>query len=188
MEIVLGIVIVNVLLFVLPFVVNFSGRYPDSFSNFLAMGWKSNVNISQGEYYRLFTSTFLHGDLTHLVLNMLSLWNVSPIILQVFKPTGFIIIYLLSGIAGSFASYQFNSSPSIGASGSIFGLLGALLAYSLITGQSLILRDILINIVIIVLYSMFINNRIDNFGHAGGLAAGFTIALILMYTHTLVRV
>ncbi len=181
MEIVLIIIGINILAFVTPFVVQFTGSYPTSYLNFVSMGWKNNSDIAGGEYYRLLTSTFLHDvDIFHLLFNMWSLWNISPLMLQLFKPGGFLIIYLVSGVVGSYLSFLFNTSNSLGASGSIFGLLGALLAYSVLGGRTDLLTSILINIFIIVAYSFLPGARIDNFGHLGGLLAGFVIGFIFL--------
>ena len=137
----------NVLAFILPYIYNFSSRFGSSFETFKRMGWKNNVDIANGEYYRLFTSTFLHGDTFHLLFNMYSLYQIGPLVYQYFQAGRFGIIYLLSGIGGSLFSYFLNSSPSVGASGSIFGLIGALVALAVNKGDGSFLTQLIYIIV-----------------------------------------
>ena len=129
----------------------------------------------------LLTSNFLHGGVTHLLLNMISLFNVGPSILAIYNSNLlFLLIYLLSGITGSLFSYLFNSGvPSLGASGAIMGLVGALLAYSILARDYSALQIILLNIVIIFGIGLS-DSRIDNYGHLGGLICGFCLGAIFI--------
>jgi rhomboid protease GluP len=174
--VVLILIFINVAVFILPFVVNFTGASSDSFLNYISLGWKSNPEIRDGEYYRLLTSNFLHAGVTHLLLNMLSLYNVGPSVLAIYNSNLlFLIIYLVSGITGSLFSFFFNPGvPSLGASGAIMGLVGALLAYAILFKDYSTLQIILINIVIIFGLGLS-DSRIDNYGHLGGLICGFLL-------------
>ncbi len=176
----LALIVTNVFVYFLPSLVNFNGPYPTSFQNFLSLGWKENAEIRDGEYYRLFTSNFLHANLTHLFVNMFSLYNVGPVVNTVYGNLGFALIYFLSGIGSSFASFQFNPTPSVGASGAIFGLVGALLAYSIIEGNTQLLTNILVIIAINAAIGFF-SPQIDNIGHLGGLVCGFVLGVLLLY-------
>mgnify|MGYP000989394012 FL=1 len=89
------------------------------------LGAKVNSLIAQGEYYRLVTCMFLHGGIVHLGFNMYALYSIGPLVENVFGRKKFILIYFISGILSSLMSYTFSSGISIGASGAIFGLLGA---------------------------------------------------------------
>ncbi len=91
------------------------------------LGAKANSFIRSGEYYRLITSMFLHGGLIHLVLNMYALNSIGPLVENYFGKIKYLIIYFISGILSSYFSYLFSPSVSIGASGAIFGVLGATL-------------------------------------------------------------
>lgn len=175
------LIVINVVVFALPNFIKFNGPSVDSFQNFLMMGWKDNAEIRDGEYYRLFTSNFLHADLTHLFVNMFSLYNVGPLVNGIYGNLGFALIYFLSGIGSSFTSFQFNPNPSVGASGAIFGLVGALLAFAIfnIEDHGGLLANILIVIAINVAIAFF-SPRIDNWGHMGGLACGFIIGSLLL--------
>lgn len=180
MDIVIGLILVNIIVFLLPNFISFGGNGFDNFTRFLSLGWKSNSDIRDGEYYRLLTSNFLHADVIHLFFNMFSLYQVGPAVAQIFGSTGFSVIYLSSGITGSLFSFFFNPlRPSVGASGAIFGLVGALLAYSLVTGNMGLLGNIILIIIINGAYGLQ-NGQIDNWGHLGGLVAGTVVAFLLI--------
>lgn len=140
----------------------------------------------QHEFYRLFTSMFLHFGITHLLNNMVLLgalgWNLE---LEIGK-IRFLIIYLVSGIGGNLLSLYFGISAetyavSAGASGAIFGLMGALL-YVVIANRGrlgrLSRRGILF-MVVLSLYFGFTSSGVDNWAHIGGLITGFVMAVIL---------
>ena len=143
--------------------------------------------ITQGhEYYRLVTSIFLHFGIEHLLNNMVMLgalgWNLE---LETGK-IRFLIIYFVSGIGGNLLSLFWNQmqgqyTVSAGASGAIFGLMGALV-YVVIANRGrlgrLSGRGMLI-MVILSLYFGFTSSGVDNIAHIGGLVCGFISAVIL---------
>ncbi len=144
-------------------------------------GAKENFSIAHGEYYRLLTAAFLHGGLMHITLNMYALYMLGDLIERIYGKIKYIAIYLLSAIASSYLSYRLSLSLSIGASGAIFGLLGAALVYGYKERNHIgkdFLRSILSVIVVNVVLGLSISN-IDNFGHIGGLIGGIIIAVIL---------
>jgi rhomboid protease GluP len=180
MEIALLLILANVLVFFVPYIIKFGPTNISSINNFISLFAKDNDAINQGEFYRLFTSTFLHVDVTHIVLNMYSLWALSRTITQIWTGGWFLLIYILSGIGGSIFSYFGNSNNSIGASGSIFGLAGALISYSLLSKNSGFLNELLIIIGInLAIPFIFPQTNIDSFGHIGGLVTGAVIGYIL---------
>ncbi len=123
------------------------------------------------EWWRLITSTFLHGGLVHIALNMVGLYWLGTIIEQALGTTRFLLVYFVSGLAGSAAALWMDPlSPTVGASGAIFGLIGALLileymATGSLMGQAMVL--ILVNLAI-----TFSLPGISVGGHLGGLAGG----------------
>ena len=143
--------------------------------------------ITQGhEYYRLVTSIFLHFGIEHLLNNMVMLgalgWNLE---LETGK-IRFLIIYFVSGIGGNLLSLFWNQmqgqyTVSAGASGAIFGLMGALV-YVVIANRGMLGRlsgrGMLI-MVILSLYFGFTSSGVDNIAHIGGLVCGFISAVIL---------
>lgn len=174
------LIVINVLVFLLPFLLFFSGPLGNSFDNFLALGWKENQAIENGEYYRLLTAIFLHGGMLHLFFNMYSLYAIGPFVERFFGSLTFLSIYLSAGVAGSIASFVFSPYvPSVGASGAIFGLAGALLAISMRSKNMKLFQ----NIFLIILINLFIGlsvPNIDNWGHIGGLVFGFLISWIFI--------
>jgi len=148
------------------------------------LGAKANSFINNGEYYRLITSMFLHGGLIHLALNMYALNSIGPLIENYFGKVKYLIIYFISGILSSYFSYLFSPSVSIGASGAIFGVLGAtlIIAYkNRKRGGKEFLNNIISVIVVNLILGFSIPN-VDNFGHIGGLIGGIIVTLILINT------
>lgn len=179
MDIALILISLNVIAYVVPYIFDFSKFPYSSHDIFLQMGWKDNAAIKDGEWYRLLTSNFLHADFWHLLFNMYALFNLSPIVTTLFRPWGFLLIYLTSGISGSLFSFWFNSNPSVGASGAIFGLVGALVAYAILAGDYSLLSQLFLIVVINVAYGLM-NSQIDNFGHLGGFTAGIVMGFVLL--------
>ncbi|PCK20834.1 rhomboid family intramembrane serine protease [Bacillus pumilus] len=144
-----------------------------------AFGAKSNGLILEGEWWRLITPMFLHIGLTHLLFNTFALWSVGAAVERIYGSGRFLLIYLISGIFGSIASFVFNTAIAAGASGAIFGCLGALL-YLAISNRKLFFRTMGTNIIVIILINLgigFTVSGIDNAGHLGGLVGGFLAAL-----------
>ena len=153
------------------------------FADMLLGGWltywgaKSNTHILAGEYWRLLTPMFLHVGIIHLGFNSYFLFRIGPQIERTYGHLRFMVIYLLSGIAGAVASFAFNIHPSIGASGALFGLLGAMLPLfyrnrNLLNAKSQ-MRSIIMTIVVNLLYGL--QPGIDNWGHVGGLLSGLVL-------------
>jgi rhomboid protease GluP len=104
------------------------------------IAWGSNFGpyTTEGEWWRLFTSLFIHFGIAHLLLNMFALTAFGPLVERLFGSVNFLFVYLLAGIAGSLASIAWNPGiNSAGASGAIFGILGALMAVQLRAGATI---------------------------------------------------
>lgn len=144
------------------------------------LGAKVNELIASGEYYRLITCMFLHGGLIHLALNMYSLYVIGPLVERVYGRVKYISIYFIAGIISSLFSYIFSSGISIGASGAIFGLLGATLVFA-ITIRKTVGKDFYNNILQVMVVNLIIGfsiPNIDNYGHIGGIVGGIIMAKI----------
>ena len=154
--------------------------------NLIRFGAKYNDLIRQGQYWRLLTSCFLHIGFAHLFFNTLALWTFGGDLEKVYGPAKFVAIYLLSGIGGAAASYQFSTQTSAGASGAIFGLIGLSLVFG-IRHRAIIppryKSRFGTGVIPLILYNMMIGFRpgshIDNSAHLGGLACGVILALIV---------
>ena len=155
---------------------------PDVLLDFGAM---SGPYISEGEYWRLFSATFLHSGIMHLGSNALSLFIFGQMVERWYGHARFALVYVLSGLAGSVSSYLFNSiAIGAGASGAIFGVIGALAAFFLIQRRAFgkYAQNSLIGIGVIVAIIIFIGvltPGIDNWAHGGGLVSGFLLGLAL---------
>lgn len=138
------------------------------------------VGVANGEWYRLLTATFLHVGLLHLALNMFALWIFGSQLERQLGRARYLTLYLLSGLAGSAVSYAFSqpNQPSLGASGAVFGLVGA----ALVIGRKL-RYDISVVAAFLVLNLVigFMVSNIDWRAHLGGLAAGLTLGAAYAY-------
>lgn len=140
--------------------------------------------LQEGEWWRLVTSMFLHGGLAHLFLNGWALYQLGSLFESWLGSTRLVVTWFVSGIAGSLASILFTQSLSVGASGAIFGVLGALIAFllrrrdALNAGAKGLLGQLVLWAGINVVFGFSVP-RIDNAAHLGGFAAGFLLGLIL---------
>ena len=145
-------------------------------------GANLDVLVKNGEYYRLLTSMFLHSGLLHLFFNMYALYIIGPQVESFFGKTKYLIIYLLSGISGSLLSVAFNvNTVSVGASGAIFGLFGALLyfGYNYRGYLGNVIKSQILPVVIINLIFGCISTGVDVAGHIGGLIGGIIVSSVL---------
>jgi membrane associated rhomboid family serine protease/lipoprotein NlpI len=157
-----------------------------SMADLLAFGANHAPDTVSGQWWRLLTSTFLHVGVVHLAFNMWALRLFGPTTEKFFGGAGFLAVYVLSGIGASLASGLWNPTHvSAGASGSIFGMLGALVAFFLAHKRAMPLalfqsqiRSMLFLIAINVMLGITIP-QIDNAAHLGGLATGFVAARCL---------
>jgi membrane associated rhomboid family serine protease len=136
--------------------------------------------VAQGGWYRLLTSAFLHERLLHIGLNLFALWMFGPPLEAVLGRARFLALYLLSALAGSAASYAFNPplQGSLGASGAIFGVVGAVLVADRRTRANT--PGLLIYLGVLLLPGFLIPG-IDWRAHLGGLIAGLLLGLAYAY-------
>lgn len=180
----IGLMAANVVIF---FFLVFQGRTEDPVF-MIEHGAMLTPLVGQGEYYRIITSIFLHFDFSHLMNNMLSLgllgWQLELTVGKI----KYAIIYVGSGIAGNLLSMAIDVrtgeyAVSAGASGAIFGIIGALLYIAIrnhgrigrISGRGLTWM------VVFTLYYGFTSTGVDNYAHIGGLICGFLLAVCLYW-------
>lgn len=173
-----ALVIINVLLYFL------SILNPELITNFAV----SRYYITNGQYYRLITGIFFHGNIFHLIFNMYALYIIGMQLEGFLGKAKYLSVYLLSGLAGSLMSIFFSTNFSIGASGAIFGLMGSLLyfGYHYRVYLDTTLKSQIIPLIIINLIIGFASSGIDNWAHIGGLVGGIlsTMALGIKYKST----
>ncbi len=137
--------------------------------------------VADGAWWQLVTSAFTHLDVAHIGFNMLALWFLGPQLERVVGRARFLALYLLSALAGS-ATVMWLSGPqtiTFGASGAVFGLMGALIVLVMkVRGN---LQPILIWLAINVAYTFFGPGSISWQGHLGGLVGGAAVAAIIAY-------
>ena len=153
----------------------------------LKFGAMEAQHIAAGEYWRLFTATFLHSGLLHLSFNCIALFIFGQQIEQIYGHGRFLALYFIAGLAGSVASYALSISAApntlgVGASGAVFGLLGGLVAFYTIHRDKFgeIGRQSLTGLLVIVAINValgFVVPGIDNFAHIGGFVAGLLVGL-----------
>lgn len=133
----------------------------------------------QHEWYRLVTAMFLHGGLIHIGFNMMALMQLGPALEELYGSARYLFLYVLTGAFGFLLSSFFGSS-SLGASGALLGLVGAMLAVTTKRGGAYMreLRSRLISSVVILFALGLWGVGIDNKAHLGGLASGFLLGKI----------
>lgn len=141
--------------------------------------------VEKGQYWRLFTATFMHFGLPHLMNNMVILGSAGQILEKALGKWKFLVLYLCAGIGGSVLSCgQMLASGdygvAAGASGAVFGIIGALVwivivhkgRYESLTGKGLTIM------IVLCLYYGVTAGNVDNWGHIGGLIMGFLMCII----------
>ena len=138
--------------------------------------------FQQGQYWRLVMPIFLHIGWTHILLNMYALYILGPMLERVYGYGRFAFIYVVSGIASSYLSMRMSSDISVGASGAIFGVAGAMLVTGFLHHEVVphhwrraFGKILLVAIALEFLVDRFIPH-LDNWGHLGGLVGGMILA------------
>ncbi len=163
---------INVALFLMTYLLS-KGNLSASFLVHFGALYAPYVKL--GEVWRLVTSGFLHGGILHLIFNMYALYLIGTQMENFVGKWKFLFIYFVSMITGSLMSVVLNpNTVSIGASGAIFGLLGALLYfgyyYRVYLGS--VLRSQIIPVILLNLLLGFLIPGVDNFAHIGGIIGG----------------
>lgn len=184
----IGILAVLVLVFLLTMLVG--GGSLDATENtnvLLRMGAKENDLVVQGDWWRLITATFLHAGFLHIALNGWALYIIGMDLEAFFGRWRFAVVYAISGLAGSVASFAFTPyfAVGVGASGAIFGLIGALAVFYGINRSLFGKRGNFQfwNIVVVIVLNLGLGVSgifpIDNSAHVGGLIAGTVAGFVL---------
>lgn len=177
------IILLNVLVFIFVNGVGYQAAFRE-FMSYGALSW--HACFYDNQWYRLFTYMFLHSGIEHLGNNMLLLFVLGSNIEKLLGTLKFTVLYLASGILAGLASISYNmywnnNVVSVGASGAIFGVVGAMV-YFVIAGKGRV-RNIsnrqMILFVAFSLYGGFTSSRVDNTAHVAGLIAGIVLALLL---------
>lgn len=168
------LIAVNVILYIIPVLF---GLHDSLIANFSVWG----PAIRDGQTYRLITGIFLHGGFVHLLFNCYALYVIGSQVENFLGKFKFLVIYLVAGISGALFSMIFGNYASVGASGAIFGLMGALVYfgyhYRVYLGN--VIKSQIIPLIILNLCLGFMMSGIDNFAHIGGLIGGTLMSIAL---------
>lgn len=168
------LIIINSVIFILSFVLG-QNVIINLFANY-------GPYVKAGEIYRLITGAFVHVAVLHFFFNMYALYIVGPQLENFFGKWKYLTIYLGSAIVGSLLSIMFSPTTySIGASGAIFGLLGALVyfGYHYRVYLDSVIKSQIIPLIVLNLFIGFMSTGIDNAAHIGGLIGGVLISIAL---------
>lgn len=176
-----ALIIINVLVFISMYIFGHGSEDIRTLYSFGALDKVSVVNYH--EYYRLITSAFLHIGFLHLICNMYALYILGSEIESYFGKLKYLFIYFISALVGSLVSLVFISENTIsaGASGAIFGLMGALLYFGYYYRAMLnnAITKQIVPLILLNLFIGFISSDINNFAHLGGLFGGLIASMIV---------
>ncbi len=179
------IVVLNVIVFI---ILEMLGDTHDAYFMYEHGAVFAPAVVEEGEFYRLFTAMFLHFGLEHLSGNMMVLFFLGDNVERTLGKLKYVLIYILSGLCASASSLVFNliaeeNAVSAGASGAIFGVIGALL-YMVWRNKGR-LEDINgFRFTLLALYMLltgFTSSGVDNVAHVGGFIAGFILSIIFYH-------
>ncbi len=182
------LVAINVIVYLLISIIGVNGNIIDNSNNSLLQAWgQVGQQVLAGEYWRIFTAMFLHFSILHIGLNMLSLFLVGRTVEILYGKWRYLTIYLLSGILGGIITLFFTplNVLSVGASGAIFGVFGALGVFFIVNRRALgaygngAIGQWIFWLGLNLIWG-FTTPGIGILDHIGGLVAGMLIALILM--------
>jgi len=178
-----SLIAINVVVFLI-------GLIPPLGNNILNMGASVNYLIADGEYWRLFTSMFIHGGFFHLLFNMFSLYVFGPELERIAGKLRFFTIYFVSGFMGNVVSFLIQplNYASIGASGAIFGIFGAFVALVYYTRKTMPqLKQIIMPIIVISVIMTFLQPNVNGTAHIVGLITGLIIGLFDFHPKRVLR-
>ena len=152
----------------------------------LLLGATGSYPLSHGRWWTILTAIYLHGSLIHILFNMLWFRQLGSYVQDLFGNARLVIIFTVSGVAGFIVSNSFGIQFTIGASGSIFGLLGALIFYGRKRGGEFgmsVLRQVGSWAIVLFLFG-FLWSGINNWAHFGGFVGGYLSAMVIGFHET----
>ena len=168
-----ALILINVFMFLFPLI---NGTTEEFYNLFASYG----PFVKMGDYYRLISAAFMHANIAHLIFNMYALWIIGMQLESFIGKWRYLVVYLFSAISGSLLSVIVTpDAVSVGASGAIFGLLGALLyfGYHYRVYLGTVIKSQIIPLIVINLLLGFMVPGIDNAAHIGGLIGGTLIMI-----------
>jgi rhomboid protease GluP len=142
------------------------------------LGMTGGIAWQLGWLWTLFTAIYLHGGVLHILFNVMWIRDLGPVVGELYGPARAFIIFQLAGAAGFLVSNIITEVPTLGASGSIFGLLAALIVYGRKRGGALMSAQ-LWQWAIILFVMGFLLPAVNNWAHGGGFAGGWVVAMVM---------
>lgn len=149
------------------------------------MGMTGLAAILDGRWWTLITAIYLHGSLPHIFFNLLWLRQLAPPVEELFGVSRLIVIFTVSGALGFVVSFIVGIPYTVGASGSIFGLLGALVYYGRSRGGTFgqgVYSQAMQFAVMMFVFGFFMGGIVNNWAHGGGFVGGYLAAMLLGYS------
>lgn len=152
------------------------------------LGMTGGVAWQQGWWWTVLTAIYLHGSLLHIFFNLMWVRDLGPAVTNAYGPARAFVIFSVAGALGflvsnfATAGADHLANPTVGASGSIFGLLAALIVYARRTGESM-MRAQLYQWALILFVMGFVMSGVNNFAHAGGFVGGWASAYLMPASH-----
>nr|AIY60652.1 rhomboid protein Hedne_RBL10 [Hedera nepalensis] len=149
------------------------------------MLWGAKINslIDKGQLWRLVSSSFLHANMGHLMVNCYSLNSIGPTVEKISGPGRYMAVYIISAIASSAMSYWLCKAPAVGASGAIFGLVGSYAMFVLrhrnLNNDGIGDLQHIANVIVLNMGIGLMSKGIDNWGHLGGLLGGVATSWLI---------
>jgi membrane associated rhomboid family serine protease len=145
------------------------------------LGMTGGVAWSDGWWWTVFTAVYLHGSLLHIFFNVMWIRNLGPGVTDVYGPARAFVIFSVGGAVGFVVSNLVSGAPTLGASGSIFGLLAAMIVYGRKRGGAEMTAQLWQWAAIMFVMGFFMGG-VNNWAHAGGFAGGWVTAEAMRFS------
>ena len=145
------------------------------------LGATGPLQWRNGQWWTVLTAIYLHGGILHILFNVLWIRQLGPAVEELYGPSRLVVIFTVAGAVGFIASNLLSPWPSVGASGSIFGLLGALVAFGQKRGGAfgaMVLRQYGQFALVLFIFGLFMSG-VNNIAHAGGFVGGLAVGFVL---------
>jgi rhomboid protease GluP len=158
------------------------GLFAPSSEALWALGATGALPWRLGRWWTVVTAIYLHGGVLHILFNVLWIRQLGPAVEQLYGPARLLVIFTVAGAFGFVLSNVVGVQLTVGASGSTFGLLGALVAFGQRRGGlfgRLVLQEYGVWAIILLVYGLLPGTGVNNWAHAGGFAGGFAAGWLL---------
>jgi rhomboid protease GluP len=142
------------------------------------LGMTGGIAWQLGWWWTLLTAIYLHGSVLHILFNVMWIRNLGPAVSEMFGPGRAFVIFNVAGAFGFLVSNMMSNAPTIGASGSIFGLLAALIVYGRRRGSSMMSQQMWQYAIVLFIFG-FLMPGINNWAHGGGFVGGWVAAYLM---------